>query len=643
MLSVGSATQNRPFSRHFLTQPPQNNTLSHTRPQALAEAYILTGKLVQVTDKSDLKDPDSEDIVWLRGTEQDSLAGTYLATKAMGNYGSDSDGSGMAIEQNMKSQAVMLRQTRDESSSYTFKKRGKAFRYTENVTDEERAFHASVMEKVKAALAAKRAAMAPKVEQFYGPDGLALFALANAMNDDFGIPFWEDWNSRVPSKAWYSSRSVEGAPANFNDFGLMFCPSVDGKAEVKSEEGGRDLEKELFNPADPAFVRVHKIDLERLFREHSRLVTAPPRVAFPPAILNFTSLRVLWVDGGTANNALKNMPEGIPKEIGGRLPQLKKLGLKNIHLGETKIPMSLSACPLEEIDLNGTKLGSWTPGLFARLSKTLRAITLPQLDASAALVCLKDLETCAMLEILSATNTKLPALLPMECFANKPRLREILFNGNANASLPDDLPVLPALETIKLRLASGCRIKNVAGLASCKVLTNWGGKMAEIPTGIERLVNLVEFDISGITEPWAIGDWIGGLRHLRKLKASNASITQISEAIGECISLTRVELHHNEKLTALPASFAMLHHLRALNLGSCKELAVWPVSAVLSFFVVFTADAIICVEIPTFSPAWRCPTSPHIYSPRSPTFKHAMHTHKCQLYLYQTPLPVRVP
>jgi hypothetical protein len=204
-------------------------------PTALAEAFILTGKLVQITDKTDLKDPKSEDIVWLRGSAENSLAGTYLATKATGSYRSDSDGSGMAIEQKSNSQAVLLRQTRDEGSSYTFAKKGKAFRYAERITDEERAFHALVAEKEKAARAAKRASMAPNLEQFYGPDGPALFALANAMSDEYGIPFWEDWNSKVPSKAWYSSGSVEGSPANFEDFGLMFCPLADGAGGAASD------------------------------------------------------------------------------------------------------------------------------------------------------------------------------------------------------------------------------------------------------------------------------------------------------------------------------------------------------------------------------------------------------------------------
>ena len=277
-------------------------------------------------------------------------------------------------------------------------------------------------------------------------------------------------------------------------------------------------------------------------------------------------------------NAFKNMIS-IPENIGTRLPRLKVLLLTNIQLQKEGLPTSLSTCPLEEINLAGTKLKSWTKGLFASLRTTLRRVWLPNLDATQSCICLKDLETCAALEYLNASSMKaLPAVIPVECFANKPRLQEIFFNGNTSANLPKDMPVLPALETIKLKLPRGCKNLDVAGLASCKRFTNWSGGMAQIPAHMERLVNLVELDISDIEEPWAIGDWIGKMLHLKTFNAASSSVTKVSEAIGECTALSRVDLHNNEELTALPASFAMLVRLTRLDLSSCKALATWPVS-----------------------------------------------------------------
>ena len=134
--SPGLITHIRNTSKTEFSLPrrSQNADNSVEIPRQKAEAAIANGLLEQIFDKSQIT--PHEDVVWLRGTNQGKLAGTYVATRSNGLFGFEQRPglqieSGMGIPEcgNSKWGAMLRESTSGELRGFSYANRGRVYRY----------------------------------------------------------------------------------------------------------------------------------------------------------------------------------------------------------------------------------------------------------------------------------------------------------------------------------------------------------------------------------------------------------------------------------------------------------------------------------------------------------------------------------
>merc|ERR1712137_1420725 len=90
---------------------------------------------------------------------------------------------------------------------------------------------------------------------------------------------------------------------------------------------------------------------------------------------------------------------------------------------------------------------------------------------------------------------------------------------------------------------------------------NGGGKFASLPNEIRLFVSLVTLDLSGNDGLTTIPDEISKLQNLKELNLAGTAITTVPPSIGDCKSLTSLNLQSCSSLAGLPHTIGNLQSL----------------------------------------------------------------------------------
>ena len=571
--TVPAAAENSvdPLGGRFL---PRRSLLGKSAkiPSELAEAAIACGLLAQIVSKDSVE--KGMDCVWLRGSNSKNDGGVYLATKAEGSIGDDSDGIGMGFPENTNRWASMISETeKGANGDYNFASRGKAFCYTQEPSQME--LDAIAIEKAArhAALAGIRAKAREDVTHAYGPDGIFLFDLAIFTQDEWGMPWWEDdWGVKRTSKDMIGKEYN----SDLRKHGITFSKRV----ETSSKESSVPLS---FDPEDASGWRVTSVNLYTMQDNYkSELNNSDDfQARIPPSLMSMSFLEQLTIDGNRwpfKDGGLSELPE----DMFSFFPNLKELTLGQLALKKCPSSMALLV-NIVTLDMSETKFVE--PCDVSMVSKWQKLRTL-KVHASATENFMKALKTLPALEEVDVWNNRVLKSIPVEMFENKPMLKKFGFHNMTRIKYPQALPDLPNIKSADWGVPSKeDGSQDLSNLTTLTHLSYFGCTLHYCPKGLGLLTSLTEVRLFNVNDIRPSGDgdtvlgagWIGGMKSLKSFEVRNSNMTLISEEIGRCTDLEDLSIEGNKLLLALPSGLQQCHKLNSLDVSGCAVLeGTWP-------------------------------------------------------------------
>ena len=504
--------------------------------------------------------------------------------------------------------------------------------HTEGETKERQA-HASneLIKNIKASLPQHKPEFVDQIEKVWGSDGIAMYNFAMYTKGEWGIPWWDDadWKKerdwKKEERSWNSPLSAHGMKFSMVEEDNSKDATTAGETK---EAGKKSLEGLLSMHAKRTKRRLTSLNVTKLLEEYNKEAEAHektrqthPTLCLPPSTMTFEYLRELKIGGfkcvsGGRNNFnnlnnfnRKQMTQNfsdhlleLPDSMFVTLFRIESLIMYNVSL--VRFPESMFTLPFlktlgithVQIEQSCNMASNWP--LLSNL--TVEVAPKHDYDISREFVFpksfFKSLKNSTLLQKIQIYYQRLSDYdyddyeLPAEMFENKTQLYDIDICKNV-IMLPLHELHLPSLRNMRCSNREFDDIdgggKQVGTFTALEKLDLGCADFSResvlfVPRGLANLSLLKELTIK-ITDvrPDGEGDcvfgkgWIGMLPCLEKLDCQRSNMSSISEDIGRCTNLEKLDISYNKQLTYLPASLTKCCKLETLSVRG-SSIQCWP-------------------------------------------------------------------